>query len=645
MSSQATQRASVDFSMFDDSPPVSAGGEFYTAPAQKPLGNVIPFPTPALEIEAPSVFQERWYQTNALAEIARRLPLNGARKLGKGELLTCPTGGGKTAIASRAIGKWLEAGKRVLVLVDLERLLDQMRDDLMEQEIYPLIEKAEHSALSAFRRHGNCVLASMQTLHEKRLEKWARDSFDYIVIDEAHCFGYEKILAFFSQAQYLGLTATPLRADGRSLKEFFHFPYIKTLSMRQGIEGWNANTNSYENPFLSRIEVLTVDASHIDLSGIKMVGRDFDARELDKRIWEHVNWLASAILEATPGLRTWIYCPKTLTADAVAKALRDMGAGAVAYHSKIADPRATLGQFINDEVQYLTNVNMLIKGINVPKVEAIVRLRASLNIAQATQEIGRGTRLSPQTGKKSCLVVEFGFKTGGKKLVGVLDSILDGDDDEDEPVAPEESAYRFKVKERIEKLMKSGEKTDVLWAEKQAKEQISHEEAETRRKREEARLAKHERVNTGIDLKAKYDPFAGLDKMGAQTSETARAVPASPEQMAHLEFLSGGVIKATSGKHWTHAAAEKRAATLQWRLDHKMASEKQVRMMTETLGLPQKQAHRMKKWDASAWINNRSLEMAGELDGKCSVPFQQLKEMKPWELAGLHKRICGGASA
>ncbi|RYG59986.1 DEAD/DEAH box helicase, partial [bacterium] len=442
-----------DLNLFDFSEAVATSNH---AEAYSPsLANVTP---PAVEVIEPvsppkaaaQGFQERWYQTNALVDIERRLPIHGIRVSSKGELLQCPTGGGKTRIASLDIDRRLKADKRVLVLVDLEMLLNQMRDDLAEQGIYPLIEKAQHSALSQFGRYGNCVLASAQSFYTARLQRWARNSFDYIVIDEAHDMErFLPIIEHFSNAQVLGLTATPRDES----KKFFNYPFIKTLTMREAIEGWNGNTQEHEAPFLSRIAVLPIDASHIDLSNIRTVKKDFAQGELDRRIFEQVNWLASAIMEATQGRRPWIFCPQTVTSYALAKALRDLGGTYASYHSKVDNPARILKRFVRDELQGLTTVNMLIKGVNVPKVDCIIRVRPSLNIVQATQEIGRGTRLFP--GKKNCLVVEFAFDTKGRRLAGVLDAIMDGTIVKDKRTN-DEVEKEEKIREKAEKIIKEG---------------------------------------------------------------------------------------------------------------------------------------------------------------------------------------------
>lgn len=592
--------------------------------------------------QAARVLEDRWYQTNALADIAKRLPYGRNRLKQKGELLVCPTGGGKTSIASRAIKRWLKDGKRVLILVDLDRLLEQMREDLAEEGIYPLIEKAQHSALSQFGRYGNCVLASMQTLYAARLNRWDKNAFDFIVVDEAHDVRFLPITEYFASAQLLGLTATPREES----KKYFNFPFINTLTLRQAIEGWNDNTKSYEKPFLSRIAVLPIDASHIDLGNIKLVKKDFEQRELDKKIFEHVNWLASAIIEVTDGRRPWIFCPKIPTADALAKALRDLGASYLSYHSKTENPARVYKKFLRDEVQGLTNVNMLIKGVNAPKVDCIIRVRPSLNTVQATQEIGRGTRLSPQTGKKNCLVVEFAFDTGGRRLMGALDAILDGQLDK-ERATKAELATEEKVRERAQQIVEEGTnlklEIDVIRAFDRARKQVSEAEAEARRLKAEAKFARHERVDIGINVeKEKYDPFAGLAKAGATPSAARESRPATPQQMAELERLSKGKIQVKDARMWTEDAAVKRIEELEIRHKYKLATEPQLCLMVNTLGFDAKKAARMKWWDASTAIDNRVSEMALELEQhpECHHDYEGLKAMKVWQLANLHKSLC-----
>lgn len=577
---------------------------------------------------------QRWYQTQALEEIARRMPVGMKRRGGKGEMLVAPTGTGKTVTSSRAIKAWLDAGERVLVLVDLERLLEQMLDDLEEEGIMALVEKAEMSALSAFGRRGNCVLASMQTLHPTRLAKWPSNGFDKIVIDECHELKYLSILEHFAGTPYLGMTATPMRGDNQSLKKWFHHPYIRTLTMREAIEGWNGITKAYEDPFLSRILIKTVPAPNIDLTELKVVGQGFDSKELDRVIWENTNFIASRVMETAGDRPTWVYCPKIPSADAIAEALRDMGATAASYHSKVADPKTLMQQFERGELQFLTNVNMLIKGVNVRKVSCIVRAKPSLSIGPTTQEIGRGTRLSPETGKSDCLVVEFDCKAGSRRLASVIDAILEGADDVEEKATKDKKTWRGRVRERVERMVKSGSEMDVLEAQRRAETELRDEDAakaatRTRKAPDRARYQHAE----GIGAVRTYDPFSGLNKVSqaSQQQQLAR-VPASPQQMQMLAELSGGVISAESARMWSHESADSRIRDLEMRKRFKLSTEAQLRLMVNSLGADPARAGRMKRWEASAWIAEQKTEMVTAL-AAAGRNREQLEAMSPGALA------------
>lgn len=587
----------------------------------------------------PRVLEDRWYQTQALEEIERRMPKKSKRKNGKGELLKSPTGCGKTSIASRAIGAWRQRGERVLILVDMERLLDQMYDDLTEEGIYPLVEKAEHSALAEFGRHGGTVLASMQTLHTKRLHTWATDAFDKIVIDEAHEMRWLHIVEYFKEAHYLGLTATPIRADGKSLKDYFNYPYIQTLTLREAIEGYNGITGEYEKPFLSRIRIETIPAPEIDLSKIRIVGKDFDQRELDREIWKHTNFIASSLIEAAGDRPTWIYCPRIPTSDAIAEAMRDMGAKAASYTSKTPNPRELMKRFESGDLQFLCNVNMLIKGVNVRKVSCIGRVKQSMNIAAVTQEIGRGTRLSPETNKENCLVLEFDCSANGEqKIASVIDAILDGVDDPDKKPTKAEKVYQSRVRNAMDRIVKTKKELDLIKAQKLAKAEISAEDEQKKADRDAAKRAKYKKVEVSKTRQV-YDPFAGLTKQGEFKDSAAHSEPATADQIALIADLSGGVVP---GHRLSKQAADKRISDLETRKKYRYASEKQLRFMINSLGCDPIKAARLKSWEASQWMDNRRLEMVQELEGHGYDPVT-LCEAKLGEIAKMHSHITKGA--
>ena len=78
------------------------------------------------------------------------------------------------------------------------------------------------------------IFSTIQTIsRQDNLERFARNHFDYIVIDETHRAGadsYIKILQYFAPSFLLGMTATPERTDGYDI--FKHFDYNIAYEIR-----------------------------------------------------------------------------------------------------------------------------------------------------------------------------------------------------------------------------------------------------------------------------------------------------------------------------------------------------------------------------------------------------------------------------
>ena len=70
------------------------------------------------------------------------------------------------------------------------------------------------------------LFAMIQTMSKKEhLEKFPKDYFDYIIIDEVHHGGaksYQSLINYFTPKFMLGMTATPERGDNFDIYELFH---------------------------------------------------------------------------------------------------------------------------------------------------------------------------------------------------------------------------------------------------------------------------------------------------------------------------------------------------------------------------------------------------------------------------------------
>jgi DNA or RNA helicases of superfamily II len=160
------------------------------------------------------VIQLRPYQQQLVNEIRGQYQL-GHRSV----LAVLPTGAGKTICFSHIAQSAAKRGNRVCILVHRAELLEQASNSLRRMGV-------RHGLIAANRSmdlsHAVQV-ASVQTL-ARRLHKLPRDFFQLLVVDEAHHSNagtWAKVISHFASAKLLGVTATPIRGDGRGLGEWY----------------------------------------------------------------------------------------------------------------------------------------------------------------------------------------------------------------------------------------------------------------------------------------------------------------------------------------------------------------------------------------------------------------------------------------
>ena len=163
--------------------------------------------------------------------------------LEKGEdraLLISATGTGKTyasAFAMRELGF-----KRVLFLVHRGQLARQTKKSYEK-----VFAKSVSMGLVGAGYHeydADYVFATVQTLNrDEHLLQYDKDSFDCIVLDEAHhvtADTYQKIMKHFSPKLWLGMTATPDKRDdnvaGRNVYELFNYQIAYEIRLQQAME-------------------------------------------------------------------------------------------------------------------------------------------------------------------------------------------------------------------------------------------------------------------------------------------------------------------------------------------------------------------------------------------------------------------------
>lgn len=348
----------------------------------------------------------RPYQHEALAAIDRELARH------RSTLLVLPTGTGKTTVFSVAAQRFVQSrSERVLVLADREELLEQARKRLDTFGVDARIEQGSRSAGAA-----RVVVASVATM-VRRLGKWNPDAFGLIVEDECQhspAASRTKIREHFWSAKVLGVTATPKRADEKSLDDVYESTAYQ-LDIRSAIR------DGYLVPVSARRVV--VDA--IKLSDLK--GKDdFVQADLAKVMEAEraVEGVVVPLLELATDRPTIVFAASVLHAQMLADGIntRRQGAAVVVHGQLHGDERKhRLAQYESGRSQFLVNVDIATEGYDHPPTSCIAMARPTKSWARYVQAAGRGLRPSRETGKRDCLILDFTGAAGRHSLCGPAD--------------------------------------------------------------------------------------------------------------------------------------------------------------------------------------------------------------------------------
>ena len=355
----------------------------------------------------------RPYQLEAVQAVRREL----VERQKRSTLLVAAVGTGKTVIFSSVADVWRPRG-RVLVLAHREELLDQAADKIRTcTGLSAGIEQADRAVNLA--RLPDVTVASVQTMQGDRLARFAPDAFSLVVIDEAHhaaATSYKAILERFPLAKVLGVTATPTRTDGQSLALFFDSVAFEYRIRRAIGDG-----------FLVPLRRKICEIPGLDLSAVRGQA-DFTDADLELAlISEHlVAAVARAIVAATGSRLTMIFGPTVAYVRKLAGAIEAITrpGAALAMDGTAGDDarKGALEAFRSRRCQFLANCALWTEGFDLPPIEAIAIARPTKSAVLFEQMAGRGTRLSPSTGKRDLLVLEVTGRTiGRQKLISTLD--------------------------------------------------------------------------------------------------------------------------------------------------------------------------------------------------------------------------------
>ena len=334
---------------------------------------------------------------------------------GKGEnpLIVAPTGAGKSLIIAKLIEDAMSfSGTRVMVLTHVKELLQQNAAELLDA--YPQADFAFYSASIGQKRLDKPItFAGIQSVWERAFD--IVPAPDLVLIDEAHMLPknattrYGKFIADLKicnpAVKIVGLTATPYRLDSGYLHKgegaiFDGICYDIPVAMLM------------EQGYLSTV-ISKGSANKIDLSNVHMRGGEFIESELAMAASDPQLVKATVSEIVTIGTaqerKAWLIFASGI---GHAKMLQDeftsngIASEVVTGEDGQRERQGKIDAFKAGRLRCLINVNVLTTGFNVPAVDLVALVRATLSTGLYVQMVGRGTRLSP--GKENCLVLDYG---------------------------------------------------------------------------------------------------------------------------------------------------------------------------------------------------------------------------------------------
>ena len=263
--------------------------------------------------------------------------------------------------------------------------------------------------------HHDVVIASVQSLHERRLHQISRNRFELVVADEAHhavAPTWAAVLDHFDSRFVLGCTATPERLDGKALADRFGRQPLYSYPLRQAIDDGH----------LVRLTQYAVETT-ADLDGVGYRYGDFS----DGALSDAVNTPArNAVVvesyqEHAEDRRALAFTVDVQHAHDLADCFNEAGivAATVTGTTPRDERRQLLRDFAAGDIRVMTNCAVLCEGFDDRAIECVLMARPTSSRPLYVQCIGRGLRLAPD--KDNCLVLDFVDNSKRHKLVTVLD--------------------------------------------------------------------------------------------------------------------------------------------------------------------------------------------------------------------------------
>lgn len=302
-------------------------------------------------------------------------------------LVIASTGTGKTYMSAFDV---IECSpNRVLFLVHREEILRSA------ESTFKRLIKNKNKTTGLFtgtskEANVDYLFSTIQSMNLS-IDKFRKDEFDYIIVDEAHHSSsptYKKVMDHFEPKFLLGMTATPERCDGENIFDLFDNNVALEVRLHEALE------EELVIPFhyFGITDIEGIDLSDVKVDNLLEISKRLKVNERVEFIIEKMNFYGH-----DGDKRKCIgFCVNIEHAEFMSEQFNLRGINSITLTGNDSvDERTKCIKKLesnDDELEVIFTVDIFNEGVDIPSVNTVLMLRPTNSPIVFIQQLGRGLR-------------------------------------------------------------------------------------------------------------------------------------------------------------------------------------------------------------------------------------------------------------
>lgn len=318
--------------------------------------------------------------------------LESLRNYAKRGLLISATGTGKTYLSGFDVKN--ARAERVLFIAHRKTILSKAKETFET-----IIKDKKMGIYDGSIGEEDYLFAMIQTMSKKEhLEKFPKDYFDYIVIDEVHHGGaksYQNLINYFTPKFMLGMTATPERGDNFDIYELFHHNIAYEIRLHDALR-----------------EELLCPFHYFGISDIEVDGELITEKTAVKKLTsderiKHIIEKSRFYGYSGDKLHGLIFVSRVEEAIELTEKMKNRGIRCEVLTGEDSDSKRekTILDLEEGRIEYIITVDIFNEGVDIPCINQVILLRPTESSIVYIQQLGRGLR--KYEGKEYVVILDF----------------------------------------------------------------------------------------------------------------------------------------------------------------------------------------------------------------------------------------------